>query len=77
MAMQEELVQIWQKTGLTTLFVTHGIDEAIYLGDRVIVLSPRPGRIKHVLEVPLPRPRNRGHPDFFTVRRRVYEKFRN
>ncbi len=75
MAMQDELVRIWQESHLTILFVTHDIDEAIYLGDRVVVLTPRPGRVKRVLDVPLPRPRDRAHPDFFYVRRRVYEEF--
>jgi ABC-type nitrate/sulfonate/bicarbonate transport system ATPase subunit len=75
MAMQEELVRIWQGARLTTLFVTHDIDEAIYLGDRVVVLSPRPGRIKRVLDVPLPRPRDRAHPDFCRIRSQVYQEF--
>ena len=75
MAMQEELVRIWQKARLTTVFVTHDIDEAIYLGDRVVVLTPRPGQVKRVLHVPLPRPRDRAHPDFFYVRRQVYGEF--
>ncbi len=75
MAMQEELVRIWQQARLTTLFVTHDIDEALYLGDRMVVLTPRPGRVKRVLDVPLPRPRDRAHPDFFAMRRQVYEEF--
>ena len=75
MAMQDELVRIWQEERLTTLFVTHDIDEAIYLGNRVVVLTPRPGRVKCVLDVSLPRPRDRAHPDFFYIRRQVYEEF--
>jgi NitT/TauT family transport system ATP-binding protein len=56
-SMQEELLTIWQKTGTTTIFVTHQIDEAIYLGDRVIVLSSRPGKIIDTIGISLPRPR--------------------
>lgn len=55
--MQEELQIIWQETGKTALFVTHDIEEAIYLGDRVIVFSARPGRMKAEISVDLPRPR--------------------
>src|SRR5262245_51406682 len=52
--MQEELLRIWQASGKTILFITHSVDEAIYLSTRVVVLTARPGRIKHVFEVPLP-----------------------
>ena len=56
--MQELLLQVWTEYGMTVLFVTHDIDEAIYLGSRVAVLTPRPGRLKALLEVNLPRPRS-------------------
>jgi NitT/TauT family transport system ATP-binding protein len=56
--MQAELLQIWEQTRKTVLFVTHGIEEAAYLSDRVVVLSARPGRRKAEIAVPLPRPRN-------------------
>lgn len=55
--MQEELQNIWQQTGKTALFVTHDIEEAIYLGDRVIIFSARPGRLKEEVRIDLPRPR--------------------
>ena len=59
--MQEELVRIWEGTRKTVLFVTHSIDEAIYLSSRVIVFTARPGRVKHMLDVKLPAPRYDPH----------------
>jgi NitT/TauT family transport system ATP-binding protein len=56
--MQSELLQVWEKTQKTVLFVTHSIEEAAYLSDRVVVMSARPGRIKRILKVELPRPRD-------------------
>ncbi|WP_326825427.1 ABC transporter ATP-binding protein [Streptosporangium sp. NBC_01756] len=50
-SLQEELLRIWEKTGKTIVFITHGIDEAVYLGQRVAVMTSRPGRIKQVVEV--------------------------
>jgi NitT/TauT family transport system ATP-binding protein len=50
--LQDELLQIWERTGTTIVFVTHAIDEAVYLGQRIAVMSPRPGRITHRLTVP-------------------------
>ncbi|RZU50787.1 NitT/TauT family transport system ATP-binding protein [Krasilnikovia cinnamomea] len=51
--LQDELLRIWEKTGKTIVFITHGIEEAVYLGQRVAVMTSRPGRIKQVVEVPL------------------------
>jgi NitT/TauT family transport system ATP-binding protein len=56
--MQEELLQIWQASGKTVLFITHQIDEAIFLSDRVIVFSARPGRVKETVDISLERPRS-------------------
>jgi ABC-type nitrate/sulfonate/bicarbonate transport system ATPase subunit len=56
--MQELLVELWQRTPKTILFVTHDIDEALFLGDRVYIMTARPGRIKQTLDVELPRPRS-------------------
>jgi len=55
--MQEELTRLWERTGKTIVFVTHDIEEAVYLGDRVVVLSARPGRIREEVRIDLPRPR--------------------
>jgi NitT/TauT family transport system ATP-binding protein len=54
-SLQDELLRIWEATGKTILFITHGIDEAIYLGQRVAVLTSRPGRIKKIVEVEIDR----------------------
>ncbi len=57
---QDDLLSLWSEERKTLVFVTHSMEEAIYLSDRVVVLSPRPGRVHQVLEVPLPRPREAG-----------------
>jgi len=55
--MQEEVTRLWERTGKTIVFVTHDIEEAVYLGDRIVVLTARPGRIKEEVKIELPRPR--------------------
>jgi len=55
--MQAELLKIWAQTGKTVVFITHQIDEAVYLADRVVVMGTRPGRIKQDFQVPFERPR--------------------
>ncbi|WP_375460290.1 ABC transporter ATP-binding protein [uncultured Enterovirga sp.] len=67
--LQDELLDLWSRTGLTVLFVTHSIEEAIFLSDRVVVMSPGPGRIESELRVGLARPRDVAAPDFNTIRR--------
>ncbi|HJJ31418.1 MAG TPA: ABC transporter ATP-binding protein [Methanocorpusculum sp.] len=69
--MQNELLDIWASTKKTILFVTHSVDEAVYLSDRIVILSPRPGRIHEIYAVDLPRPRDRTSVEFARLRRAV------
>ena len=73
--LQQELERIWRAEGLTAVLVTHDIDEAVYLGDRVMVMQPRPGRVKRIVEVPLPRPRDRACAEFTAFRNEVLREF--
>jgi NitT/TauT family transport system ATP-binding protein len=56
--LQEELLRIWEEHRKTVVFITHSVDEAVTLGDQIILMTAQPGRIKKIIEVPLPRPRN-------------------
>ena len=73
--MQTELLRIWQSERVTVILVTHDIDEAVYLGDRVLVMSNRPGTIRTILPVDMPRPRNRSHDEFVRLRKAIYAEF--
>jgi NitT/TauT family transport system ATP-binding protein len=69
--MQAELLTIWELRKKTIVFVTHSVDEAVFLSDRIVVLSSRPGRIRTVVPVTIPRPRERTAPEFAALRREV------
>ena len=71
--MQQELVRIWQKTGNTVLFVTHSVIEAVYLADRIIVMTSRPGEIKGVVDVNIPRPRDYTGDEYLAIRKQVLD----
>jgi ABC-type nitrate/sulfonate/bicarbonate transport system ATPase subunit len=73
MRMQDEVLRLWQARGTTMLLVTHDIDEAIYMSDRIVIMTPRPGRIERVIDVPLPRPRLRNESHFLEMRGRILE----
>lgn len=66
--MQGELLRIWEKEHISALFVTHSVDEAVYLADRIIVMSARPGTVKEIFNVALPRPRVRTSPEANALR---------
>lgn len=73
--LQQELQRIWQAEGITAILVTHDVEEAVYLGDRVVVMQPRPGRIKRIVDVPLARPRDRVGADFVAIKDDVLSEF--
>ena len=75
--MNLELLRIWQKAKKTLLFITHSIPEAVFLGDRVVVMTPRPGRIAEIISIDLPRPRVtavRDDPKFIGYVRKIRER---
>ena len=72
--MQTHLLQIWRNVDVTIVFITHDLDEAIYLADRIVVLGRQPGRVKEIIEVPVPRPRDPEQlidPRFIATRKRL------
>jgi NitT/TauT family transport system ATP-binding protein/sulfonate transport system ATP-binding protein len=72
--LQDKLIDLWQSLGSTMLLVTHDVDEAVYLSDRIVIMTPRPGRISEVIEVGMGRPRSRNNPDFLQLRSLILEK---
>ena len=73
MRMQDEVLRIWQARRTTMLLVTHDVDEAIYMSDRIAIMSQRPGRIEKIMPVTLERPRDRSSPDFLRLRGDILE----
>jgi len=71
--MQAEVLRIWEKRTTTVVFVTHSLEEAVYLAERIIVLSEKPARIKASFTVDLPRPRDFSHPGFVALRKQLGE----
>ena len=70
--LQDDLLQIWEVEKKTVVFVTHDVSEAVYLGDRVVLLSPRPGRINRIFRVPHTRPRKRDDLELLQIQNEIY-----
>jgi NitT/TauT family transport system ATP-binding protein len=80
MLLQDELLKIWEQAQKTVLFVTHDIEEALYLGDKIVVMGARPSRINRVLEVPFARPRTdetRGAPEMAKLKQEIWEELKS
>jgi ABC-type nitrate/sulfonate/bicarbonate transport system ATPase subunit len=71
--MRSELLRLWQRQKMTILLVTHDVDESLQLADRVVVMSPRPGRIAEIVPVPLSHPRDVGSAEYGRLKNRLYE----
>ncbi len=75
--LQDELLRIWKQTGKTIVFVSHNIEEATYLGDKIVVLTALPGRVKNIHSIGLSRPRNRASVDFIKMRELILKEVVN
>jgi sulfonate transport system ATP-binding protein len=73
--LQQELHRIWQAEGITMILVTHDVEEAIYLGDKVVVMEPRPGRIRRTVPIDLAHPRDRASLPFARLKEDVMREF--
>jgi NitT/TauT family transport system ATP-binding protein len=69
--MQKELLRIWSETKKTVIFITHSVDEALFLADRIVVMTARPSNIGQIYEIKWPRPRDRASPEFATLRKQI------
>jgi NitT/TauT family transport system ATP-binding protein len=80
MLLQDELLKVWERSQKTVIFVTHDIEEALFLGDRIVVMRARPSEISRILEVPFGRPRTdeiRGTPEMGRLKQEIWEELRS
>ena len=74
--LEDEVLRLWKNTGATVLFITHNIEEAVYLAERVLILSNKPTTIKEDLRIDLPRPRDVTSPEFIEKRQYVTDQIK-
>jgi ABC-type nitrate/sulfonate/bicarbonate transport system ATPase subunit len=77
--LQEQLLQLWERERKTVVFITHSMEEAVMLGDRVMLMTPRPGKVKEMIDIPLTRPRPRDiekSPAFVEIKEYLWENLR-
>lgn len=75
--LHEDLLRIWEKTGKTVILVTHDVEEAVYLSDKVVMFSPQPGSVRNIVDIPLPRPRRKTDPDLQKLKERIMLIYRS
>lgn len=76
MNMQDEISNIWSKKKKTIIFVTHDIEEAVFLSDRIVIMTPGPGKVKSIINVPMGRKRDRTSEEFLKIRDKVFIEFK-
>lgn len=74
--LEDEVIRLWKETGTTVVFITHNIEEAVYLAERILILTNKPAHIKEEVQVNLPRPRDVTAPDFIAIRNHVTEQIK-
>jgi len=74
--LEDEVIKLWKEIGSTVLFITHNLEEAVYLAERVLVLSQKPATIKAEFKVDLPRPRSFSDPEFIRIRKEITDMIR-
>jgi NitT/TauT family transport system ATP-binding protein len=72
--LQEQLIGVWKRFENTIVFVTHDVDEAVYLADKIVIMDKNPGRIAEVVEVEMERPRKRESPEFIALQEEIVDK---
>jgi len=75
--MQDELLEIWAQEKKTVIFVTHSVSEAVFLSDRVVLMEANPGRVEHIFDIDLPRPRDRSSDGFAAIERDIHRRMRH